>query len=129
MTEPVSPTMPQVYQDLNPTFADRSMWTTSKVLQTRAETHGTSVYLDCPEEGLTWTYREIYDTARRVAGTLLSSGGAPGERLLVMLPNSSMFIRTWLGSQLAGMVEVPINTGTAASSSNTRLRRCSRSWP
>ena len=27
-----------------------------------------------------------------------------------MLPNSSMFIRTWLGSQVAGMVEVPINT-------------------
>jgi crotonobetaine/carnitine-CoA ligase len=101
----------RTYGELRPTFPDRETWTTTQVLTHRAESHGDSVYLDCPEEGLTWTFAEVFEAARRVAGTLASAGGAPGERLLIMLPNSSMFIRTWLGSQVAGMVEVPINTG------------------
>lgn len=100
----------RTYRDFDPTFPDRATWTTSDVLRTRAETHGSSVYLDCPEEGLTWTYAEIHDAAQRIGATLAASGGSPGERLLIMLPNSSMFIRTWLGSAMAGMVEVPINT-------------------
>lgn len=100
----------RTYKDLNPTFPDRDMWTTAKVLAHRADSHGDSIYLDCPEEELTWTYRQTFDAARRVAATLASQGGEPGDRLLIMLPNSSMFIRTWLGSQVAGMVEVPINT-------------------
>ncbi|WP_419919787.1 AMP-binding protein [Candidatus Poriferisocius sp.] len=107
---PAEPNRPvRTYRDLRPTFADRESWTTARVLAHRAQSHGDAIYLDCPEEGRTWTYREIFEAACRVAATL-SSGGGPGERLLVMLPNSSMFIRTWLGSQVAGMVEVPINT-------------------
>ena len=100
----------RTYRDLRPTFPDRGTWTTPHVLRHRAQTHAGAVYLDCPEEDRSFTYAEIHDAAARVAATLASSGGAPGERLLVMLPNSSMFIRTWLGSALAGMVEVPINT-------------------
>ena len=100
----------RTYTDIRPTFPDRSTWTTPHVLAHRAASHGDAVYLDCPEEGLTWTFAETHESARRVASTLMASGGAPGDRLLVMLPNSSMFIRTWLGSQVAGMVEVPINT-------------------
>ena len=100
----------RTYRDIHPTFPDRSMWATPQVLAHRAASHRDAVYLDCPEEGITWTYAEIHESACRIAGTLISSGGAPGDRLLVMLPNSSMFIRTWLGSQMAGMVEVPINT-------------------
>ena len=100
----------RTYRDIRPTFADRSTWTTPQVLAHRAASHGAAVYLDCPEEGLTWTFAEMYESARSSGGYLGGSGGAPGDRLLVMLPNSSMFIRTWLGSQVAGMVEVPINT-------------------
>ena len=100
----------RTYRDLRPTFGDRGMWTTPHVLRRRAETHGDKVYLDCPEESRTWTYGEIHEAAARVAATLAAAGGDPGDRLLVMLPNSSMFIRTWLGSAAAGMVEAPINT-------------------
>ncbi len=100
----------RTYRDIRPTFPDRSTWTTPQVLAHRAASHGGAVYLDCPEEGLTWTFAAMFESARRVAGALAASGGAPGDRLLVMLPNSSMFIRTWLGAQVAGMVEVPINT-------------------
>lgn len=101
----------RTYEGLRPTFPDRDTWTTTQVLAHRADSHGDSIYLDCPEEERTWTYRETFEAARRVAGTLAEAGGVPGERLLIMMPNSSMFIRTWLGSQVAGMVEVPINTG------------------
>jgi crotonobetaine/carnitine-CoA ligase len=99
----------RTYQDLAPTFDDRTAWTTPHVLRQRAETHGDRIYLDCPEEGLTWTYRETLTAAERIGSKLLASGGEPGDRVLIMLPNSSMFIRTWLGSAMAGMVEVPIN--------------------
>lgn len=100
----------RTYRDLHPTFDDRGTWTTAHALRHRAGTHGERIYLDCPEEGRTWTYRETLTAAERVGSKLLLSGGRPGDRVLIMLPNSSMFIRTWLGSALAGMVEVPINT-------------------
>jgi len=101
--------MIRTYQGLVPTFADRETWTTSQVLRHRATSHGNAVYLDCPEEGLSWTYAEMHEAAARIAGTLVESDGSPGDRLLIMLPNSSRFIRTWLGCAMAGVVEVPIN--------------------
>ncbi len=100
----------RTYKDIRPTFPDRSRWTTPQVLAHRAITHGDAVYLDCPEEGLTWTFARTSESAGRVAGALIEAGSAPGDRLLIMMANSSMFIRTWLGSQVAGLVEVPINT-------------------
>ena len=64
----------RTYRDLRPTFEDRGAWTTPHVLRHRAVTHGGAVYLDCPEEGLSWTYEEIHEAAARVAATLASSG-------------------------------------------------------
>tara|TARA_B100001778_G_scaffold105508_1_gene86237 strand:- start:1013 stop:2497 length:1485 start_codon:yes stop_codon:yes gene_type:complete len=41
---------------------------------------------------------------------MLSTGASSGDRVLIMIPNCSAYIFAWLGSSLAGLVEVPINT-------------------
>lgn len=91
------------------TVADRDRWTLPDVLAHRASTHGDRIYLDVPHEGVALTYREVHERARRVARGLLASA-APGDRVLVMAPNCSAYVLTWLATSLAGMVEVPVNT-------------------
>ena len=98
------------YDQYRPTFADRRRWNTPDVLRHRAETHGDRTYLDVPSTGESYTYAETMELAERVAGGLLGAGAVPGDRLLIMLPNCSAYILAWLGSSLAGMAEVPINT-------------------
>ncbi len=100
----------RTYDQYRPTWDDRSAWNTPEVLRRRAASHGERVYLDVPSENLTLTYSETLAVAERAARGLLSAGAAPGDRVLIMLPNCSQYILAWLGSSLAGMSEVPINT-------------------
>ncbi|MDE0653303.1 MAG: AMP-binding protein [bacterium] len=101
---------PRSYDQYRPSFADRRRWNTPDVLRHRAETHGERIYLDVPWTGEAYSYAETLELAERVAGGLLGAGAVPGDRLLIMLPNCSAYILAWLGSSLAGMAEVPINT-------------------
>ncbi len=98
------------YDQFRPTFEDRRRWNSPHVLRHRAETHGEHIYLDVPFTGESYTYAETLELAERVARGLLGAGAAPGDRLLIMLPNCSAYILAWLGSSLAQMAEVPINT-------------------
>lgn len=98
------------YTELTPTFEDRSDWALPTVLRHRATQSPDRVFLDVPEEGLTWTYAEVLAAAERVGRTLLAEGAAPGDRVVIMGQNSSQFVRTWFGTAVAGLVEVPINT-------------------
>ena len=56
--------------------------------------------------------RYSYDTVREMAGqfaaALLDLGVAPGERVMIYLPNSIQWVVSWLGIQRAGAVCVPI---------------------
>ncbi len=101
---------PRSYDQYRPTFADRRHWNSPHVLRHRAETHGDRVYLDVPSTGESYTFAETLELAERVARGLIGAGAVPGDRLLIMLPNCSAYILAWLGSSLAGMAEVPINT-------------------
>src|SRR5258706_10405851 len=56
-----------------------------------------------------WTWREAADRARRAAGALAGLGVAPGERVLLWLPNSLDFVRAWFGLAFRGAVPVPLN--------------------
>ena len=98
------------YRDLTPTFEDRSQWALPTVLRHQAATRGDRVWLDAPEEGATWTYAEMLASAERVGRTMLANGAQQGDRVVLVAANSSRFIRTWVGSAVAGLVEVPINT-------------------
>ncbi|WP_235735544.1 AMP-binding protein [Nocardioides alcanivorans] len=98
------------YRDLTPTFADRSQWALPTVLRHHAAERPDAVWLDCPEEGRTWTFAETLAAAERVGRSLLSHGAEPGDRVALVAQNSSAFVRTWVGTAVAGLVEVPINT-------------------
>ncbi|GGO20656.1 ATP-dependent acyl-CoA ligase [Microbispora rosea subsp. aerata] len=102
--------MTRTYTDLKPTFADTGLWTSPKVLRHQASRRPDATFLIAPEEGRQWTYAEMLEAAERVSGGFLAAGASTGDRVLIMAANSSQFIRTWLGSAVAGLVEVPINT-------------------
>ena len=101
---------PRSYDQFRPTYVDRRRWNSPDVLRHRAETHGDRTYLDVPSTGESYTYAETLELAERVARNLLAAGAVPGDRLLIMLPNCSAYILAWLGSSLAGIAKVPINT-------------------
>lgn len=98
------------YTELRPTFTDREQWALPTVLRTRAERTPDATYLDFPEEQLTFSYGETLASAERVGRALLDTGLEKGDRVIIMGANSSRFVRTWLGTAVAGLVEVPINT-------------------
>ena len=98
------------YRDLHPTFPDRTAWALPTVLRHHAGERPDAVWLDCPEEGRTWTYAQMLQAAERVGRSLLAAGAEPGDRVVLVAGNSSAFVRTWIGTAVAGLVEVPINT-------------------
>jgi carnitine-CoA ligase len=100
----------QYYRDLHPTFTDRKDWALPTVLRHHVAERPDAVWLDAPEEARTWTYAEMLASAERVGRTMLADGAVPGDRVVLVAANSSQFVRTWIGTAVAGLVEVPINT-------------------
>lgn len=98
------------YEDLTLTLGDRTKWTLPEILRLRAETHGDRIYMEVPSTGECFTYAEALAEAEHIASGLLSRGHAQGDRLVIMAGNCSEYILAWLGSGLAGMAEVPVNT-------------------
>jgi crotonobetaine/carnitine-CoA ligase len=102
--------MTRVYTELSPTFADPGSWTLARVLRTRAAEQPDAAFLVTPEEGREWSYGETLSEAERLAGAMVTAGAAAGDRVLIMAANSSQFVRTWIGTSVGGLVQVPINT-------------------
>ena len=100
----------RTYTDLVPAFPNQEDWTLATVLRHHADRRPDAVFLDLPEERLTFTYAESLAQAESVADRLAEAGAVPGDRVLVMAANSSQFLRTWLGTGVGGTIEVPINT-------------------
>lgn len=100
----------QFYRDLQPTFADRTDWALPTVLRHWARERPDAVWLDAPEEGASWTFAQMLDSAETVGRRLVGRGAVPGDRVVIVAANSSQFVRTWVGTAMAGLVEVPINT-------------------
>ncbi|MBX0328163.1 long-chain fatty acid--CoA ligase [Oscillochloris sp. ZM17-4] len=64
--------------------------------------------------GRTVSYRELREAARRFAGGLLRAGLAPGERVVLMLPNVPQAVICYYGALLAGGIVVLSNPLTDA---------------
>ena len=54
----------------------------------------------------TWTYAQLLEAAEGAAGAL---GVGPGDRVAVLGRNSDTYLITWLATQLAGAIHVPVN--------------------
>jgi acyl-CoA synthetase (AMP-forming)/AMP-acid ligase II len=57
-----------------------------------------------------WTYRELWESAERVARSLVAAGVDPGDRVSIWAPNSIRWIVASFGVYLAGATLVPVNT-------------------
>ena len=56
--------------------------------------------------GRTFSYRELYDDARRFAAALMHDGIEPGDRVGLFLPNVPIYIAAYYGAMMAGAVVV-----------------------
>ena len=102
--------MTRYYENTSFTFEEPENWTLEHVLRHYAASQPDATLLKTPAEGLQRTYAEMLGSAERIAGALVAEGGQYGDRVIIMAFNSSRFVRTWFGTALAGMAEVPINT-------------------
>src|ERR1700730_505056 len=59
-----------------------------------------------------WTYHDLARTARCAAARLAGAGIGPGDRVLVLAPNSPELVASMFGVWLAGGTVVPIDLRT-----------------
>jgi fatty-acyl-CoA synthase len=60
-----------------------------------------------------WTYRDLFDRSRRLAGGLRALGVRSGHRVAVLAPNSALLVEAHHGVPFAGAVLVALNTRLA----------------
>src|SRR3712207_4148573 len=70
-----------------------------------------------------WTWSDLRDRCRAVAGRLAAEGIEPGDRVALWAPNSCHWIATALGVLYGGAVLVPVNTRFTASEAADLIRR------
>jgi long-chain acyl-CoA synthetase len=61
------------------------------------------------QDGTRTSYGEINAMANRLARFLLAQGGAPGDRVVLLLENSLQYVASYYGALKAGGVAVPLN--------------------
>lgn len=86
----------------------KDSWTISSVLSRQAAERPDSPALQWQTEE-PFSYTGLYEHCLRLAGGLRELGVQPGDRVLIMLPNSMEIVLAWFSTNLLGAVEVPIN--------------------
>lgn len=94
---------------MNEAMFDIAHWALPKVLSAQARALGDHPFVVFTEGGQL-SYRQADDDAHRVAAFLRDLGVKPGDRVLVMVPNSLDFIRIWTGIARLGATMVALNT-------------------
>ncbi len=79
-----------------------------QILEDKADTCGDKAFLQY-QEGKELTYREVNETANRIANGLLNHGLKKGDKVATFLPNCLGAVHLWFGVSKAGLVDVPIN--------------------
>ena len=60
-------------------------------------------------EGRSWTYREVYGSAGRLAGGLAVIGVGPGDRVALWAPNRPEFVEVFFGVPQLGAIFAPLD--------------------
>jgi len=68
-----------------------------------------------------WTYGQLDESVRRIAGGLHALGFGAGERLMIRLPNTSDYALLFFGAIAAGMVPLPVSTQLTAAETDFLL--------
>ncbi len=80
----------------------------SELLDGNAALRGDKVAIFCGEERV--TYKTLLQNVNRFANMLKALGIKPAERVMIVLPDSPMFVYAFLGSIKYGAWPVPVNT-------------------
>jgi fatty-acyl-CoA synthase len=75
-------------------------------------------------DGRTYTYAEVREWSRRLAGGLIASGVQPGDHVALVLANYPEFVALKFAIARAGAVAVPINFLLRANELGYVLRQC-----
>ena len=74
--------------------------------------------------GRTYTYAQLDDYVTRTAHALRCAGCQPGDRVLIVLPDSPEFVAAFFGAAKIGAVAVPVNPHARASDYRHYLSNC-----
>jgi crotonobetaine/carnitine-CoA ligase len=86
----------------------KDSWTISSVLSRQAAERSDSPALQW-QTAEPFSYKGLYEHCLHLAGGLRGLGVQPGNRVLIMVPNSMEIVLAWFSINLLGAVEVPIN--------------------
>ncbi len=67
-----------------------------------------------PDKAERWTYAAFDLAVRRLAGGLLAEGLAPGDRVILRLPDTSDYALLFVGAISAGLVPIPVSSQLTA---------------
>ncbi len=84
---------------------DREPATLADLLRGAAARHGARVALRM--RGREVRYAELWGGAQALAGGLRAAGVTPGDRVILMVPNSPEFVLAYFAIQVAGAIVVP----------------------
>jgi crotonobetaine/carnitine-CoA ligase len=115
------------YGPLAPTMSQLDDWTLPRALRRSGCRYGDKTFLVAPEEDRSWTYGQILEESESIARNL-TNVGSPGDRLIIQAANSSQFVRSWFGTALASMVEVPINVAYEGEFLAHQMRTVDARW-
>src|SRR6202012_429423 len=100
-------------------FAERRL---GDVLRHQVEARPDAEFVAFPTFDVAWTYAELFEAARRIGGGLRELGLEPGDRVGIMLDNRPEYVLTWIGSLLAGTIDVSVNHGLRGPRLSHQLR-------
>jgi long-chain acyl-CoA synthetase len=80
-----------------------NIYTTFEAVADRRRDHTAVIYL-----GTRYSYRKVRALAESFSAALIDLGVAPGQKIVIYIPNSIQWVIAWLGIQRAGAVCVPI---------------------
>ncbi len=83
--------------------------TISGVLDHAAATWPDKDALVVSDQGIRWSWKELRERSRKLAGGLLATGLEPGDRLGMLAPNRAEWLLAQFGSAYAGLILVNIN--------------------
>jgi crotonobetaine/carnitine-CoA ligase len=94
-----------------------------EVLARQVEARPDAGFIDFPTFDAAWTYAELFEAARQIGGGLRELGLEPGDRVGIMLENRPEYVLTWIGSLLAGTIDVSVNHGLRGARLAHQLRQ------
>jgi benzoate-CoA ligase family protein len=91
-----------------PAIASKKINLARELIGDNPSKHGNKTAFFCGDTAV--SYRELKDNVCRFANVLTTMGVKPTERVMILLPDSPLFIYAFLGSIMCGAWPVPINT-------------------